>query len=337
MWWPRANAIDWWATNLANDYVFIPFRLYQEAGHLGVVIFFLISGFIISHVAQRESVVAFSVRRFFRVWPPMAIAIGLMLIVFWSHSALGFAPPIGIQSAELKPVLANLGLSTWMLGSPYVLSVTWSLFVELAFYVLMAALIPISRRLPFEATLLGLALNVAVVTSLTWGPAANMVDVSLLIYLPILIVGRCVYFWKLDRRWKWAGLAAVAWATFFLLFVGKWGALLWSGETPPVYTYGYAILIFLGAMKLIKTTPWVFKFFGDISYSLYLIHLPIGSLVLTVLIRSGLGMTSSFLLCTLICFTASWLSARFVEQPFRSLGQKLSKPQRKDSVAAGLT
>jgi peptidoglycan/LPS O-acetylase OafA/YrhL len=60
-------------------------------GHLGVGIFFLVSGFIISHVAEKETRAEFVVKRVLRIWPTLTIAVFLM----WLLKSLFGATPYG--------------------------------------------------------------------------------------------------------------------------------------------------------------------------------------------------------------------------------------------------
>src|SRR3954471_7664690 len=59
-----AHLSGWWLTEAARsspllvywiDLVCRPLHLHQNGGHLGVLVFFLVSGFIITHVSLRES------------------------------------------------------------------------------------------------------------------------------------------------------------------------------------------------------------------------------------------------------------------------------------------
>lgn len=55
---------------VVQEYISTPLGIIQDFGWLGVAIFFLVSGFIISHVAMRENRVEFIVKRVFRIYPP---------------------------------------------------------------------------------------------------------------------------------------------------------------------------------------------------------------------------------------------------------------------------
>ncbi len=61
-----------------------------------------------------------------------------------------------------------------------------------------------------------------------------------------------------------------------------------------MFTYGYAMAIFVLMMNIhIKNTPSPLNFLGDTSYSLYLLHLPVGSLVLAIAVTARVDFTSA--------------------------------------------
>ncbi|MBB3315103.1 peptidoglycan/LPS O-acetylase OafA/YrhL [Rhizobium sp. BK181] len=324
-WWIGGSGIPWAPLNWASQHIFDPLRLFQFGGHLGVVLFFLISGFIITKVSQRESPKEFMIKRVCRLWPPIVMAILLTLLVYWLLTSLGLRAPLGVNSTTPTAIVANLFLLSWPLAVPTALTVTWTLFVEIVFYAITAAFIPMSKERPFPATVIALLFVIAVFVPMTWGPLAYTIDVSILIYLPILIAGRCVYLWTEHREWKWLALAGAAWATFLAFFAMKWGGDLWVGQTAPIYTYLWAMAIMAIAMLIpMKKTPQPFQFLGNTSYSLYLLHLPVGSLSMTLLTAAGLSIGSAFAITTAICLAAAWASYKLVELPSQSLGRRLS-------------
>jgi peptidoglycan/LPS O-acetylase OafA/YrhL len=112
-----------------------------DLGNLGVRIFFVLSGFIITHILLRESarhnridLRAFYVRRVFRIIPPLAALMGVV--------ALGMA--LGYWQVPVRQFLLSLfflgnypwgGVGGWTLGH------LWSLAVEEQFYLLWPAVL----------------------------------------------------------------------------------------------------------------------------------------------------------------------------------------------------
>ncbi len=60
---------------LIQNNITTPLGIIQDFGWIGVALFFIVSGFIITHVAMRESRTEFLVKRIFRIYPPLILAI----------------------------------------------------------------------------------------------------------------------------------------------------------------------------------------------------------------------------------------------------------------------
>lgn len=107
-------------------------------GYLGVELFFLISGFVILMTASRGSLKAFAVSRFVRLYP-----------AFWACCTLSFVVIVLLggdrYSASVYQYLVNMTMLSGFVGVASIDGVYWSLFVELQFYALVAALVAIGR------------------------------------------------------------------------------------------------------------------------------------------------------------------------------------------------
>ncbi|MFF4379579.1 acyltransferase family protein [Kitasatospora sp. NPDC001547] len=109
-----------------------------DLGLFGVMLFFLVSGYIVpASLERRGDVRAFWTGRFFRLYPAVAVAVGASLLVLprgdqvvqdfaFDHPALSFA--------------ANGLLLQDLLGVPSALGVMWSLTYEMVFYYFVSAL-----------------------------------------------------------------------------------------------------------------------------------------------------------------------------------------------------
>lgn len=102
-----------------------------QGGGVGVLVFFLVSGYVITQVLQRERTVEFLVKRAFRIYPLYVTAVLVEATGLWFRGR----PPVW---QELVPQLLLIG--DWT-GTPYALAgVEWTLRMEMMFYALMAAL-----------------------------------------------------------------------------------------------------------------------------------------------------------------------------------------------------
>jgi len=111
---------------------------YLDLGNLGVRVFFIISGFLITSLLMREqlatgriSLKQFYLRRFFRIMPAYWVYLGTVAVLM----------PFGIATADwhkITEAFLYFGDYRWLGGA---LSHTWSLSVEEQFYLLWAPLL----------------------------------------------------------------------------------------------------------------------------------------------------------------------------------------------------
>lgn len=126
------------------------------AGHLGVAIFFALSGFVITHSVAGASITAgylgrFALRRSIRLDPPYWASI-LFVVGFGYISAQvkgeAFAPP------SFPQVLAHLFYLQTLLGYQQINWVYWTLTYEIQFYLVLVLLIIAAQRLRIPAPLI---------------------------------------------------------------------------------------------------------------------------------------------------------------------------------------
>ncbi|MEU0410833.1 acyltransferase [Streptomyces griseorubiginosus] len=134
-----------------------------NTGRYGVLVFFLVSGYVIPRSLERRgSVRTFWIGRILRVYPLCAAVVAVLLALH----ALGAAElrDVGPHSAGTV-ALAHLTLLQELLGTPSLLLVLWTLSYEMAFYLLVVALFTtrLHRRSPAAAITLALLAAVSVV------------------------------------------------------------------------------------------------------------------------------------------------------------------------------
>jgi len=309
-------------------------------GFVGVDIFFVISGYLITQIILsdldrgRFSIASFYERRLRRIFPAlftvlavttaavclvllpteledyakslMAATVSFSNLYFWSQSGYFDAP------ASFKPLLH-----------------TWSLGVEEQFYLLFPLLTAFvyrkaKRLLPYVLGAIGLASFAASI----WVMRSNQESAFYLPHLRAweLMVGALVSLGvvpQLRRRFVREASAAIG-----LLLIGfaifhyspatrfpGWTALAPCLGTGLVLAAGRSGSTFTGRLLSIKPMVWV----GLISYSLYLWHWPVIVLQNTSgFFFSGLPARTTKVLVFAICLALAWFSWRFVEAPFRT-------------------
>jgi peptidoglycan/LPS O-acetylase OafA/YrhL len=331
--------------NMWQQWIAAPFHVFQNGGHLGVVLFFLISGYIITHTSLRENRRSFAIKRVLRIWPPLIFATvvaGLFLLLAMS-TGTGL---LGVHGGSVWHWLAGSVLLDGFLHSGFVLDVTWTLIIEVIFYAITFALLGVSRSNPLKSVwiMVGVWVGLTLV-SFNIGLISTTPNKVASMYVGFLVLGRVLYFW--DRKII-AGFDAIVVgglsALLYLLFaeLSDPGFLLapggWVGYEPLV-SYAFALVIFVGMMRLApKKVAQPFRMLGDISYSLYLLHLPVGITVLNLLAQLNVPESVNSVIAILVSVGVSWGAYRLVEVPSQRLARRLAGPNlvRHPIVGAGI-
>lgn len=293
-----------------------PLQLYQSGGHLGVMVFFLISGYIISFVSERENRMPFAIKRFFRLFPALIAAV----LLAWVLNTIGSISRPDIKAEDY--LLSMFLLDQFFWPGTAVLPVTWTLFPEIVFYAIVCLVMPLIKSRPIASTFtLALFAYLVVVSTNSFGNA--LPHTSHIGYLPMFIIGRVFFLIQDGKMSKDVALAFIASSLLVLYgtFAAIWPDQMWHDARKP-WTYPLAILIFYGCMlwrPLTISRP--VRFFGDISYSLYLVHMPVGWFVMDK-VQPGAGFTVGFVVAVAASILTAWLIYTFVEVPGRNLGRK---------------
>jgi peptidoglycan/LPS O-acetylase OafA/YrhL len=125
-------------------YIYLPglqpaSNLWFDPGRYGVLLFFLVSGYLIPASLERgRGVRAFWTGRFFRLYPLLVVACLLAVMPFLLRLR---GLRAGLERYDpLTVVLAHLTMMQDLLGVPNAMNVLWTLSYEMAFYLLVVAL-----------------------------------------------------------------------------------------------------------------------------------------------------------------------------------------------------
>jgi len=245
-----------------------------QLGQMGVMVFFLCSGFIIPATLERnDSLATFWVSRFFRLYP----LYWLSLLGAGLLAAGGAVIAVGLGPRDWA---ANVTMVQGFLGSPHAIGVYWSLAYELVFYVAVSVLflLGVHRR--------SVALSVAAASLALLATAAC----ELVLDRPVPLATFCLvtmFTGTVLYRFH-AGvvpLRTAALCTAYSLLSGAvvlWTALHGAEDpsllgarslVPMAVAWGGAYAIFCaGAWAWHRRAPGALRRLGLISYSVYLMQ-----------------------------------------------------------------
>lgn len=323
-WWLGIASQESILQQIWIDGIVRPLHLYQDGGHLGVLIFFLVSGYIITHVSLRETRKEFLIKRTLRLAPTLLIAILFLPILRTLSDTLGLPAVMGNESQNY---LSGILFLNYMTGTPQVLTVLWTLFIEILFYSLTAIFINKSRSSPILSTWYMIGISLALHIAAQFLPSMTYLMWSAM-YIPFLILGRCIYLIvseKVDS--KQAFIVSVASYGVFLFIYSKTapGRLIILGAEP-IISHAIAIVLFVSlCFSNLKRTFRPIAFIADISYPIYLLHAPLGGFLLYILTGNGLSYEISLIISLTMVTVISALIFKYIEKPAQTIARKMSR------------
>ncbi|GAB3908244.1 acyltransferase [Larkinella knui] len=306
-----------------------------KAGFGGVDLFFIISGFIITHtnlskVNRPHQLVPYLKKRFGRIY-----SVYWLLFLAASAVLLGlnaFAPSLKWLSYSFNPVEVAKALTLFP-NHDSVLPVTWTLSYEIYFYVLFGLLIA-SRYLSIIPIAILIATTLNGLVSLAGQPNLFGFRLHAFLLSPFNLefcFGVVAYL--LTRRYTFKiSPVVMGIATGVFLLTGEWvdPSEIWLR----IWGFGLpATVILLGLVQReiagkFYIPSWLLKL-GDASYILYLIHIP-GIMILTqalmILGFSQYVVVANFLLLGAMAWF-SWQLHYYIERPLLHwINYRRSKP-----------
>jgi peptidoglycan/LPS O-acetylase OafA/YrhL len=294
-------------------------QLHVNLGRIGIVAFFLVSGYVVAFSLARQSFTTFWVRRFFRLFPVYWACVGLYMVV---------NIPIWDGKYTLDPVtiLLNILMIQGFIGAASFLWPTWTLGNELVYYgqqSLAKKVIPSFLSVHLGWVWLALFAVMAFVTRLTSH------DFSAIAPLVIFTasVGMAVYLKDTQGSKSWIPL------TLGFVFLVPLLGLVLQGEpslsastlwTATNFNLSYllgGVLFLIFYLLRNQSMPRVLLWLGDISYELYLVH----AIVLLALERGGVTGPALLIITVPISLALGYLVRRFIGVPTQRIGVKISK------------
>ncbi|MEV8322508.1 acyltransferase [Kitasatospora sp. NPDC056731] len=361
---------------------------HADLGLYGVMLFFLVSGYIIpASLERRGDVRAFWIGRIFRLWPPVIIGITVALAIIpkGDGSVALFA-----TDHDLIYVAANSTMLQDFMGVWNGLGVMWTLSYEMVFYYMVTALFTVGqhrRSGPIAVGFAGVALlfgtsiashtltsDITSTRNLVWGSVLivlfgfacvlsgrpNLTRVGAitlgllgfvlmynnsrapmfetLMIFATMFAGTAIYRAEnrqIDRLQAilCCGFVVVAGVAVAWMYnrdgmeQNTWtaGWMAWAGSYLGAWiTFGIGMA--LRKRRFPKPLTWL----GGISFSLYLLHVPLVHTIQPLLhVPKVPPTTGGKLIWTaeylVVIMLVSWVMYRLVELPVQKLGRKVAK------------
>lgn len=235
-------------------------------GYLGVELFFVISGFIIPFSLYKSKYTlskfkSFLLRRLTRIEPPYIASIILVLLLnYLASKTSGFAGES--FNFDIKQFFAHFGYLTEWFGYNWYQDIYWTLLIEFQFYILIGIVF----------TLLVRSKLLSITTLILLMVSHFIIPLKLFHFIGLFTIGMSYFLYKIDIINKRDMiLLSIILCIFNMFTVG--------------ISEGIAGLFAIAFMEFAVFDNKLLKFLGTISFSLYLIHCPIGGKIINLSLR----------------------------------------------------
>ncbi len=308
--------------------------LFAPAWSVGVDLFFVISGLVVERSLRSlrlergalEAASGFYVRRAMRI-VPLAWCVGAIL-------SIGLIiPGSGVEPADAKAAFAFISNAHWApcfggatgCGNAFAFGPFWSIAAEMQFYLLAPLLVFLLPRRALVA-LAGLVLVAGAFTPRPWGGTlwTFRIDAIAVGLASGAIIGTSAWPRLAEHLREIGNMEAAFWMTV--------GAFMLAILPPATHGVATAALALMCGWILTRATlrngpvNWlgrILHHLGDISYALYLIHLPVLALFKWSL-GQFLGAPTTATLSIAIAIGLSHVLTAAIGAPLRQLGRQWS-------------
>ncbi len=299
-------------------------------GYLGVDIFFVISGYLITsilHINLKKNNFSFKeffIRRFIRIFPVYVLVIIITLLA--SFFLLVPNQLYELSRSSVSSLFFFSNIFFWRFLNDYYnpdaifnpLLHTWSLGIEIQFYIFFSIiffiLFKFTNRLKFSLFFLGCSSFIVSIIFSYIEPQINFFGFQSRIWE--FLLGSFIFFFKSKIKLHIGKF--LKYSIYFLILIFS----IYFDENSRHPSYTTLIFLILVCIIILDSTnnknnifDKFLLFFGLISYSLYLWHYPILSLSERIFFNQTLG-TKLFLI--LLSIITSFISYNFLEKKIKN-------------------
>ena len=280
-----------------------------KVGGVGVPIFFIVSGYVISlTAANRASSLRFAYARFVRLFPGLLVSMVVVLVV-----GQRFITP---YSRPLESFFASISLTYNIFEIQPLTTVLWTIIAEIKFYFAIAVILLIHNK-SFQKPFLILSLLAVLLILQATGAAGvySYIDGQLLEATKYFLLGISLYFFTRQLR-KRSGIAlsfGVLCTIYYLQILGSDNFSISDG----IISFSIVLIMFSSFVQFPDRLTVIANTLGLASYPIYLVHTHLGTAIINILKARVENVTFIFLgsiiALTLLCIGINL----FAEKPLQ--------------------
>jgi peptidoglycan/LPS O-acetylase OafA/YrhL len=301
---------------------------------VGVMIFFLISGYVIALSLRQTSAKAFLVKRFFRIYPVYIICFLLAVGHYFIYKQWMRRDDWWYGGNTLRLMLSEMSLVGDLLGpltniTEVKMQIAWTLMIEVKFYLLCAVLAKLKILNAIGVTV------IALMAAVMWAMAGGTTHIGdahhvlltywwniilhLLSYMTYMFIGSCVYFYDAHYMSRRSLILAVLCLTVIHMLTcarDRGFAFIPIGG---IVIFG---MLYQTKMGMGRITNGL----ANLSYPLYVFHIVCYAFCAWLFAKANVtnpyfGVVSSIAYAIVMAF----LISRFVEIPMQRLGARITR------------
>lgn len=271
-------------------------------GQQGVAVFFVISGFILPISLYRngyefKNFFRFIVKRSLRVDPPYWFSIILLFVI-------GFQP---LSSIRIDRIFYHITyLVPFIKGQEWFTSVYWTLSIEFQFYLILGLIFPMLIKAPKYS-------SVVLLSAISFFCLRYTVRGFIISYVYDFVFGYMAFL----------GYTKLIKLRYFLLILIAFTVMICCFKSIISGTVPCLTVLTIIFLKTSKPEP-ILTFLGTISYSIYLIHIPVISLIDHCMRDYKLSPIILSVLFIVAIIAAAYLMYYLIERPAMKLSKSIT-------------
>jgi len=280
------------------------------AGRYGVLVFFLVSGFVITMSLAGRDWKEFLWARTRRLMPTLMLCATatFLVVTLFDNTAVAEVGPLWLKSVSFLPI---------MFGGDSLDDSYWSIAYEMRFYALVALLMFVGMTRHLDAVLLALSLF-GIVLGIGFG-RVEMACAVLFPYTSLFALGVLLATRVRDgasARWAILFLIHATLALAMLYLFGQLGrGVMGLIQSALVLSSSIGLLVLAAKIQLPANWHCVAGALGMISYPLYLLHQRIGYVLINALADSGLAVGWIIPAAMMTMVALAYIVAEYFERP----------------------
>ncbi|ELR65065.1 Exopolysaccharide production protein ExoZ [Photobacterium marinum] len=308
-------------------------HLFGWIGPIGVDIFFVISGFVVTLCAYKasssngfKSTFNFMAKRVMRIYP-----------LYWVVFILAYCFGANLYlSPEWLPKEPVLDLFLLLKGTNYLVMSAWTLHYELYFYLVLAFILFLSTKNFWHSALFISLIQIVVFLGTKFSLFTGYQELILSngILVEFTFGGVIAFLYKTERLYKPQMMLTLGGGLLALSIYAhaKFAQQAWAVEWRLLFGFSASLIIYaLVSLEVVenKKFPNMIQSIGDYSYSLYIWHQLVFASLFYIFEKLSLIPDTRPLLVLMLCFwliialAVGKLSYIFIEKPLIRFSHKL--------------